>query len=329
VSARVLAAVVHEPGPPEVLRVEDLPMPEPRPGWILVGVRAFGLNRAELITRSGGSGDDVRFPRVIGIEAVGEVVEDPSGTVAAGHAFVAAMGEMGRAYDGGYEEYALLPEKTVIPVETSLDWTTLGALPETFGTAWGSLDTLDLRPGQTLLVHGGTSSVGMAAITIAKDAGLTVVATTRQEAKRAALEANGADHVIIDDGHVGDRVGEITDVDALFELVGPAAMLDALAAVREGGRACISGFLEDDWDAAKAEREAERRGVTYARYGSGVINRDSYGAIMQDIVRAVEAGRYRANLDRSFPLADIADAHRYMEDNRASGKVVGLPPHAA
>jgi NADPH:quinone reductase-like Zn-dependent oxidoreductase len=264
---------------------------------------------------------------VLGIEAVGEVVEDPSGELAAGQVFVAAMGGMGRDYDGGYEQYALLPAATVIPVETTLEWPTLGALPETFGTAWGSLDTLELRAGDTLLVRGGTSSVGMAAITIAKDAGVTVIATTRQEAKRPRLEANGADHVVIDDGSIGERVREVVpgDVDALFELVGPTAMLDSLTAVREGGRACIAGFLEGDWDTDPAEAEAARRGVAFHRFGSGVINRDSYGAIMQDIVRAVEEGRYRPNLDRTFALDDIADAHRYMEENQAAGKVVGLP----
>jgi NADPH:quinone reductase-like Zn-dependent oxidoreductase len=324
----VKAAVVHEPGPPEVLKVEDLPVPEARDGWIVVRVRAFGLNRSELVTRRGDSGDAVTFPRVLGIEAVGEVVEDPSSELAPGQRFVAAMGEMGRAYDGGYEQFALLPQSQVIPVDTTLDWPTLGALPETFGTAWGSLDTLGLTPGKTLFVHGGSSSVGMAAVTIAKDLGVTVIATTRQEAKRAALEANGADHVVIDDGAAAARVRELAPdgVDALFELVGPTAMRDSLTAVRDGGRACIAGFLEGDWDTGPAHEESERRGVAFAQYASGVINRDSYGDVMRDIVRAVEEGRYRANLDRTFPLEEIVDAHRYMEENRASGKVVGLPP---
>lgn len=326
---RVLAAVVHEPGPPEVLRLEQRPVPAAREGWIVVRIRAFGLNRSELITRAGGSGDAVRFPRVLGIEAVGEVVEDPSGELPPGHAFVAAMGEMGRAYDGGYEEYALLPAKTVIPVQTTLDWPTLGALPESFGTAWGSLATLELGPGDTLLVRGATSSVGMAAIAIATDAGATVIATTRQERKRAALEAAGADRVVIDDGRAGERVrAEAGEVDALFELVGPTAMLDSLAAVREGGRACISGFLQGDWEADKAERASRERRVAFHRFGSGVINRDSYGEVMRDIVGAVETGRYRANLDRTFALEEIVAAHRHMEADAATGKVVGVPPHA-
>ena len=307
------AAVVHEAGGPEVLRVEEIPTPEPREGWELVRVRAFGLNRSELGTRAGESGAAVRFPRVLGIECVGELDD--------GRTVVAAMGGMGREFDGGYAEYALLPETHVIPVETSLPWPQLGAIPESFGTAWGSLEALELDPGDTLLVRGGSSSVGMAAITIAKDRGLEVYATTRQESKRAALEAAGADHVLIDDGAVGARV----EVDGLFELVGPQTIFDSLKAVREGGRACISGFLELDWNLEPARAEADRLGIPLSNFQSRVIDDAGWRGIFQGIVERVQDGRHADILDRTFPLAEIAGAHRYMEANRAAGKVVGLP----
>jgi NADPH2:quinone reductase len=223
---KMQTAVVYEPGGPDVLRVEERPLPTVKPGWVLVRVRAFGLNRSELITRAGGSGDAVKFPRVLGIECVGEVADGSDTGVAPGTTIVAAMGGMGRDFDGGYEDYALLPAPQVIPVRTTLPWPELGALPETFGTAWGSLELLELRAGQTLLVRGGTSSVGMAAITLAKDRGVTIVTTTRQAAKVAALRANGADHVILDDGTIAARVREILPVgaDALLELVGVASV---------------------------------------------------------------------------------------------------------
>ena len=95
------AAVVHEPGGPEVLKIEERPIPQARAGWVFVRVRAFGLNRSELITRAGGSGDAVKFPRVLGIECVGEVVDAPGTSLTRGQTFVAAMGGMGREYDGG------------------------------------------------------------------------------------------------------------------------------------------------------------------------------------------------------------------------------------
>jgi NADPH2:quinone reductase len=327
VSDTMRAVVVHEPGGPEVLHLEERPIAQARPGWVLVRVRAFGLNRSELVTRAGGSGDAVEFPRVLGIECVGEVVDAPGSDLRPGQAIVAAMGGMGREYDGGYEQYALLPASQAIPVETSLDWTTLGAIPESFGTAWGGVEELGLKRRQSLLVHGGTSSVGMAAITIAKDQGLTVLATTRQERKRAALEAAGADHAIVTDGDVAPAVRELlpNGVDGVCELVGPGPLLDALRAVAAGGRACVVGFLEGDWDTTRASAEAERLGIPLTQFGSGIINRDSYGAIFQEIVRAVEDGRYRVTVDRTFPMSEIADAHRYMEENRAAGKIVVLP----
>ena len=230
------AAVVREPGGPENLLIEERPVPQLQPGRVLVRIRAFGLNRSELMTRNGESGAAVKFPRVLGIECAGEIVETSSPALASGKTFLAAMGGMGRDFDGGYEEYALLPAAQVIPVRTTLSWAELGAIPETFGTAWGSLEKLRLERGQTLLVRGGTSSVGMAAITLAKDRGVRVIATTRQEAKRAALEANGADHVIIDDGTIAERVKTIVPggADALLELIGSKTTLDSLAALRAG-----------------------------------------------------------------------------------------------
>src|SRR6202035_2183364 len=239
------AIVVHEPGGPEVLRVEERPIPAARAGWVLVRVRAFGLNRSELITRAGGSGDTVRFPRVLGIECAGEVVEAPGSDLRPGQRIVAAMGGMGRDYDGGYAQYALLPASQAIPLDTTLDWPQLRSIPESFGTAWGSLEELGMSRGQSLLVHGGTSSVGMAAITIAKDRGLTVLATTRQRDKCPALDAGGVDHPIVVDGDVTPAVRALLPggIDGLCELVGPAGLLEALHSLRPGGRACVTGFL--------------------------------------------------------------------------------------
>ena len=108
------AAVVHEPGPPEVLTVEDLPVPEAREGWIVVRVRAFGLNRSELVTRRGESGDAVTFPRVLGIEATGVVAAAPGGEFEEGHQVAAMMGGMGRSFDGGYAEFTSVPAGQVI-----------------------------------------------------------------------------------------------------------------------------------------------------------------------------------------------------------------------
>lgn len=203
------AVVVEKPGTPEVLQIKDIAIPAVKPGWVLVLVRAFGLNRSEMYTRQGHSGDAVTFPRVLGIECVGEVADPSDSDLAVGQKVAALMGSMGRKYDGGYAEYALLPIAQIIPIETNLPWAALGAIPETFVTAYGSLETLDLEAGQSLLIRGGTSSVGMAAITIAKDRGATVLATTRQETKRQILLDNDVDHVLIDNGRIANAVREL------------------------------------------------------------------------------------------------------------------------
>jgi NADPH2:quinone reductase len=165
------AAVIYQPGGPEELRLEERPIPQTKPGMILVKVKAFGLNRSELMTRKGYS-SNVVFPRILGIECVGEVVEDPSGNLQPGQPVAACMGGMGREYDGSYAEYTLLPTDIVYPFNGNLPWATLGALPEMFQTVYGSLFlALDIKKGETLLIRGGTSSVGLLALQLAKKCG--------------------------------------------------------------------------------------------------------------------------------------------------------------
>jgi NADPH:quinone reductase len=259
---------------------------------------------------------------------VGEVVEAPDADLARGQTIVAAMGGMGRDYDGGYAQYPLLPVSQAIPVATSLPWPRLGEIPESFGTAWGSLDQLGLEPDQSLLIRGASSSVGMAAITIAKDNGLTVFATTRQERKRPALEATGADHVVIDDGQVAARVREIAPdgLDRLLELVGPRTIRDSFKAVAPGGSGLHHGISR-----ARLEPRARPRRSRAPRHPVAQIRerRDQRRQLPRDIPGHRPPGRGRplsGHPRPHLPLAEIADAHRYMEENRAPGKVVGLPP---
>src|SRR4051795_7249166 len=177
-STTMRAAVCVRAGDPEVLEIRELPVPAVREGWSLVRVKGAGLNRSELRTRQGHS-PNVTFPRVLGIECVGTVAVSTDPSLPEGATVAAVMGEMGREFDGGYAEYALLPNSLLMPITTTLSWDVLAALPETYLTAQGALDALGSLQGR-LLIRGGTSSVGMAAASIASGHGVEISATTRR-----------------------------------------------------------------------------------------------------------------------------------------------------
>ena len=195
--ANMKAAVVHKAGGPEVLSIEAVPIPRPKSGEVLIRVKAFGLNRSELFTRRGQS-PAVKFPRILGIEATGLVEEAPGQEFRQGDVVVTAMGGMGRSFDGGYAEFTCVPVTQVQRLETSLDWVVLGAIPEMMQAAWGSLfRSLDLQPGERLLIRGGTTSVGLTAAGIAKSRGALVAATTRRPDREKLLRTNGAAQVFM------------------------------------------------------------------------------------------------------------------------------------
>ena len=320
------AIVLDGPGPASALRVRTLPIPVPVAGQVLIQVKAFGLNRSELHTRLG-LAEGVTFPRVPGIEATGVVVAAPGGEFAAGQQVAALMGGMGRTFDGGYAQYTCVPARQVVPFTSELDWAVLGAIPETLQTAYGSLtDGLDVRPGQSLLIRGGTSSVGMFAAVLAKRRGMTVLATTRNPAKAKALTAIGVDHVLIDDGAIAPQVREILPegVDNALELVGTPTLPDTLRAVRKLGVVCFSGILSNEWIVKDFYPiEYLPRGVRLTSYGGDAD--DLPQPVLQGFLDAVAAGDAVVPLDRTYRLEEIAQAHEDMEENRAAGKLVVLP----
>src|SRR5256886_15956396 len=190
------AVQLDAPGPPEALHLRDLPMPQPSAGWVRIRVEAFGLNRSELHLRLG-LAEGVTFPRVPGIECAGVVDAVPGTWSRRGQQVVAMMGGMGRVFDGGYAQYTVVPASQVIPIRTDLPWEVVGALPEMLQTAYGSLIVgLDLQRGQSLLIRGGTSSVGLAAAALAREMGATVLATTRRRGRPPSLVEGGIRHPI-------------------------------------------------------------------------------------------------------------------------------------
>jgi NADPH:quinone reductase len=319
------AVVLDAPGPPEALQIRDLPLPTPRPGEVLIKVEAFGLNRSELHTRLG-LAEGVTFPRVLGIEATGTVAACPGGEVRVGQQVATMMGGMGRTLDGGYAEYTCVPARQVVPFSSNLDWATLGAVPEMLQTAYGSLTIgLDAQPGQSILIRGGTSSVGMATAVLAKRLDMTVLSTTRSSSKIEALTRMGADHVLIDDGRIADRVRDIlpSGVDTALELVGTPTLPDTLAATRLHGVVCFTGMLSNEWTVRDFYPiDYIPRGVRLTAYTGEAT--DLQTEILQDFLDAVAAGEAIVPVHRVYHLDETREAHAEMEAGSATGKIVVL-----
>ncbi|WP_280417585.1 alcohol dehydrogenase catalytic domain-containing protein [Nocardia carnea] len=321
------AVVVTQPGGLNALEVEDVPVPEPHPGWVRIKVRAFGVNESEVTTRKGESDPEVTYPRIPGIEGVGVVdqAEETSG-LRPGQQVATMMGGMGRWFDGAYAQYVTVPAGQVIPFASDLPWEVVGALPEMFQTAYGSLTTgLGLRARQTLLIRGGTSSVGLSAATLAKDLGATVLSTTRSPDRAEELMAVGVDHVVVDDGSIADQVRELLPdgVDAALELVGCSVLADTFRAVHRHGAVCFTGALAGQWTIPDFTPFMIPNGVRLTAYAGEAT--DLPAEVFQQQLQAIVDGRLEAPVAKVYRgLDQVRDAQADIEAGTTPGKHVVL-----
>lgn len=321
----MLAARLSEPGSVDNLRVVGLPVPTPPKGWVRLKVMAFGLNRSEYHSVHG-MAEGMTFPRVLGIEASGVIDLDPEGTLEPGTQAVTMMGGMGRVFDGGYAQYVVVPRAQIITFRSALPWDVVGSVPETLQTAYGALTTgLDLQPGQSLLVRGGTSALGLATAALAADMGCQVYATSRREAGLELLRSRGAT-ALLDDGAVASRLrgAEPSGVHAVLELVGVPTLRDSLAATAVHGTVCFCGMLSDSWTIPNFyPMDWIPNGVRLTTYSGQA--QDLPAEVLQRTLDRIESGDLDLLPVRSYPLADIAQAHEDMASGRHVGKLVGLP----
>jgi len=323
--ATMRAVVVTRPGGLDALQLKDVPVPVRKPGWVRIRVKAFGVNESEVTTRKGESDAEVTYPRVPGIEAVGVVDEaDEDSGLRPGQQVATMMGGMGRSDDGAYAQYVAVPATQVIPFETTLPWDVVGALPEMFQTAYGSLSRgLDLKPGQTLLIRGGTSTVGLSAATLAQDLGATVLSTTRGPERAGELRAAGVDHPLVDNGTIAGQVRELmpNGVDAALELVGCSVLADTLRTVRRHGTVCFTGALAGQWTIPDFTPFMIPGGVRLTSYGGEAA--DLPADVFAHQLQAIAAGRLNVPVAKVYHgLEQVRDAQADLESGTTPGKHV-------
>jgi len=321
------AIVIKQYGGPEVLAIEDRPMPTPQTGEVLIEVKAFGLNHAEIYFRQGAWGD---VAEISGIECVGVVKSDPSGRLPAGQTVMAIVGGMGRSLNGSYAEYTCVPAANVAAVKTRLAWEDLAAIPESYATAWTCLFVnLELKKGDTLLVRGATSALGQAAVNLAAHVGARVIATTRNPQRASGLEALGAREVLLESPGLHDRVRErhLQGIDGVLDLIGNTAILESLATLRRGGRACLAGFLGGGGPITRLEPVFQIPSSRHLSvFASALVTGSGEFPLaeipFQDFVDRVADGTYKAKPSKVFEFNEIREAHRLIESSGANGKIV-------
>ena len=311
------AVKIYQAGGPEQLIYQDVPTPDIKEGWSLVKIKGFGINHSEIFTREGKS-PSVQFPRILGIECLGEVVQSSTPALAVGQKVVSIMGEMGRAFDGSYAEYVLLPNEQIYPVHTDLDWTTLAAIPETYYTAFGSLQQLRIAPQDRVLVRGAGSGVGIAFARLLKTQFPHVVlhGSTRNPAKATRLQAVGFDGVITEaDG----KLQTDQRYDKILELVGPATLRDSFSHINEHGIVCNTGQLGNIWYVNDFDPIMELKNNSYlTAFYSGNVSQAKLDA-MFDYIRQFNV---KILIERMFTLEQVPEAHRFLQSADGFGKVV-------
>ncbi|NWO20087.1 zinc-binding dehydrogenase [Leptotrichia sp. oral taxon 223] len=315
------AVVLEKPCTADELKIQNIEIPKVKEGWVLIKIKAFGINRAEIFTRNGFS-PSVKLPRVIGIECVG-VIEDASDSdFKKGDRVFTMMNGLGREFNGSYAEYTLVPSSQVYPITISeTDWTKLAAYPELYYTAYGSLfKSLKLKNTDTLLIRGGTSSVALASIQLAKSFGNTVIATSRSQTKAEFLKEIGADFVLIQDDTFDSQLRKHfpDGIDKVLDLIGTPTLKNSLKSVKQGGIVCMTGCL-GGWVIENFEPLSDIPSESYlTSFDSTNVNRTT----IKEMFDFMEKYNIKPRISKIFTLDEISLAHQYLESNSANGKVI-------
>jgi NADPH2:quinone reductase len=320
------AAVIYENGGPDVLRHEDVPDPECPDGFVLVDVEAISIEGGDLLARAGGELPAV--PHVVGYLSAGTVAEVGAGVEerAVGDRVVALSAA------GSHASRRAVPAMVTWPIPDGLDAARAACVPVAFGTAHECLFTAgNLTEGQTVLVHAGAGGVGMAAIQLAKQAGATVLATASSDEKLERLKDLGLDHGInyANESFV-ERTRELTEgrgVDVALDSIGGRNLVDSVGVLAYRGTLVSVGVAGRSGSAIEAQSLWAQNNALRGVYLGGVLAAEypRVHALIGDLIERVGSGELRVEIDRSFPLAEAAAAHEYVESRKAFGRVVLAP----
>lgn len=299
---------------------KEVEKPALKPGWSLIKVKGFGINHSELFTRQGHS-PSVEFPRILGIECVGTIEETTDEErLPVGRKVISIMGEMGRAFDGSYAEYVLVPNTQIYLLDSELSWEKLAAIPETYYTAYGSFKNLQIKATDKVLVRGASSGVGIACLQLlkGKHPAIHVTGSTRSQGKGSKLRAIGFDQVIQEENGV---LQTDDTFDKIVELIGPATLKNSFQHINENGIICSTGQLGGQWylDTFDPIMDIKHNGYLTSFY-SGVVDQTK----LTDLFKFVEQYKIMVQPDKIFKLSDVPEAHRYLESSHSFGKVVVL-----
>jgi NADPH:quinone reductase-like Zn-dependent oxidoreductase len=302
----------------------EIPKPLPKDGEVVIQVKGFGINHAEIHMRRG---EWAEAAEVSGIECVGIVDSCPGGEFPVGAKVAALMGGLGRTINGSYAEYTRVRAANVTIVESDLPWSQLAALPETYATSWTCLfRNLKLTPGQTLLIRGATSALGQAALKMAVAIGANVIATARSQERFPMLEQLGAVRVELERPDLAAHIAESKQIDAVLDLVGNSTILDSLDMLRRDGTACLAGWLGGLAPIGDFNPLARMpSGVSFSFFASPVFGNPGFEVSdipLGDIAEQIADGKLDAKPARVFSFDQIREAHRVAESGEAGGKIV-------
>ncbi len=308
------------------LRVSDVPIPEVKPRWVLIRVKSFGINHSEVLLRQFEADRPyIHTPIIPGIECVGEIAGKSDSRFQEGERVMALMGGMGRSFNGSYAEYVLMPESHVFTVNSSLGWEELAAIPETFYTAYGSLtQSLQLNAADRLLIRGGPSTVGLAAIQLGKAIGAEVIATTRSSSKAGVLHQAGADTVVIEGEGFRQRflARYPSGATKVLELIGAATLLESLRVTALHGIVCHTGLLGNVFSLKDFDPIKE---IPSGVYLTGFYSNHPNQRQIDGMMELIERSGIHPIVAATFSLEEIAQAHELAEKRGQTGKIVIFP----